>query len=75
MWWFTGHWYWGAAIMIVFWVPFAAFVYLAFRGRPSDDHRRSARELLDERLAKGELSEEEYERKRDVLEGRLVGKH
>ena len=72
MWWDGGHWYWGVTMMIVFWGAIVAIVYLAFRGRANHEHRASARELLDERLAKGELSEEEYERKRAALEGRAA---
>lgn len=70
MWWSTGHWYWGVAMMIVFWGAIVAIVYLAFRGRDNDVGRPSARELLDERFAKGELTEEEYKRRRAALEGR-----
>ena len=70
MWSNGGDWYWGVAMMVVFWGVIVAIVYLAFRGRPVDGGRPSARELLDARLATGELSEEEYERKRAALEGR-----
>lgn len=70
MWWNGGHWYWGVAMMIVFWVAIVAIVYLAFRGRANDVSRPSARELLDERFARGELSEEEYEGRRAALEDR-----
>ena len=70
MWWNGGDWYWGVAMMIVFWGAIVAIVYFAFCGRANDVRKPSARELLDERLAKGELSEEEYERRRAALEGR-----
>jgi putative membrane protein len=69
MWWNGENWYWGVAMMIVFWGSIVAMVYFALRGRANDVRRPSARELLDERLAKGELSEEEYERRRAALEG------
>lgn len=72
MWWNGGDWYWGVAMMIVFWGAIVAIVYFAFRGRANDVRRSSAREILDERLAKGELSEEEYARKRAALEGRAA---
>jgi len=72
MWWDGGHWYWGVVMMIVFWGAIVAIVYLAFRGRANHEHRPGARELLDERLAKGELSEEEYQRKRAALESRAA---
>jgi uncharacterized membrane protein len=70
MWWDAGHWYWGVVMMVAFWGILAFLVYVALRGRPGDEHRPSARELLDERLVEGELSEQEYERKRSALEGR-----
>jgi len=71
MWWDGGHWYWGIAMMIVFWGAIVAIVYLAARGSRNDAASRpNAHELLDERFAKGELSEEEYELKRAALEGR-----
>jgi putative membrane protein len=69
MWWDTGHWFWGVVMMVAFWGVLAFLVYHALRGR-SGLERPSARELLDERLAKGELSEQEYERKRSAIEGR-----
>jgi putative membrane protein len=70
MWWSGGHWFWGAAMLIVFWGVAVAIFYLAFRGRANDAGRPSARELLDERLARGELSEEEYDKRRAALEGK-----
>lgn len=75
MWWDGGHWYWGATMMIAFWGAIVAIAYVAFRGRAHDEGRPSARDLLDERLAKGELSEEEYEHKRAALEGRARAAH
>lgn len=70
MWSNGGDWYWGVAMMVVFWGAIVAIVYFAFRGRAGDGGRPSARELLDARLAKGELSEEEYGRKRAAIEDR-----
>ena len=43
---------------------------LVLRDEGRDQRQLTARELLDQRLVKGELSEEEYERKRAALEGR-----
>lgn len=60
-------WYWGMGMMAVFWGATAAVVYLAVQ-RPRDAHRPTPRELLDERLATGQLTEEEYARKRGILE-------
>jgi uncharacterized membrane protein len=56
--------------MILFWalVAWVAFRLLAPR---SEDERapRTAREILDSRLASGEISGEEYDELRGVLEG------
>lgn len=35
---------------------------------PSESSARTAEELLDERLARGEIDVDEYERRRDALE-------
>lgn len=70
MWWDAGHWYWGVAMMIVFWGLVAALIYMAFRGSRDEARPPKARELLDERFAKGELSEEEYELRRAALDRR-----
>jgi putative membrane protein len=70
MWWNDGQSYWALPMMVVFMGAMVAIVFLALRGRPNHDHHPSARELLDERFAKGELTEEEYDRKRATLEGR-----
>ena len=68
MWWNTGHWYWDVAMMIVFWGAAVALAFVVLRERASEG-RPNARDLLDKRFAKGEVSEEEYEHKRAVLEG------
>lgn len=38
--------------------------------KPSGPDRSSAQDILDERYARGELSDEEYRARRDVLSGR-----
>ena len=43
------------------------FVLLRRRGHCGHGSRHSARALLDERFAKGEIDQEEYEGRRDVL--------
>lgn len=68
MWWDTGHWYWGVVMMALFWGAVVAAVYLVVRGRGRADKRPSAREILDDRFARGELSEEEYARRRAAIE-------
>lgn len=38
--------------------------------RVPDEPARSAREILDERLARGEIDDQEYARKRKLLDGK-----
>ncbi len=61
------HWIW----MVVFWVVVVGLIVWAVaRIAPSNRDRRpkSAREILDERYARGELDEEEYRRRRSELD-------
>ena len=59
--------------MVLFWgLVIAGIVWLARAGigdRPGGG-AKGAKEVLDERLATGEISVEEYERRREVLAGR-----
>lgn len=75
MWW-DGQWY-GFPWMWIFALIFLACLFLFFfrgRGGPMcGGHRRqdreaSAREILDRRYARGEISREEYQRMRKDLE-------
>ena len=67
----TGGWA-GMVWMILFWVAILAVVYLIVRSLGSSEARagraRDAMEILDERFARGEISEEEYASRRRVLE-------
>jgi len=67
----TGGWA-GMVWMILFWVAILAVVYLIVRSLGSSEARagraRDAMEILDERFARGEISEEEYTSRRRVLE-------
>jgi uncharacterized membrane protein len=49
----------------VFWVAVIWVVVTQLRGRSSGE--QSARDILDRRLADGEISVEEYERRRDAM--------
>jgi putative membrane protein len=71
---YYGAWSWGSWLgmtltMLATWGLIAWLVVLAMRGgqarrRDSQDARR----ILDERFARGELSEEQYQRARSVLQ-------
>lgn len=61
------HWIW----MVVFWLVVIGLVAWAVaRFAPADRNRRdpSAREILDQRYARGELDHEEYIRRRRELD-------
>jgi putative membrane protein len=62
------HWIW----MVVFWAAVIALVVWAVsRLTPTDRDRGAnrARDVLDERYARGEIDEEEYRRRRSQLDG------
>ena len=69
-----GGWWW---VMGVGWLLFLAFIgflaYLVVRyvteARGAQPGRSTAEDLLAERLARGEIDEEEYRRRRDALRG------
>jgi putative membrane protein len=80
-----GVWAWFAMslLMLVFWAVVVAAVVLLDRwlggrreppggGRPQSWQPRAdeARRILDERFARGELTEDEYTHRRDVLDAR-----
>jgi putative membrane protein len=80
MYWYGSHLaFWQVALMWVgmvgFWVLVAWAIYAlvgsASRGStfgPGDERpAQSARNILDERLAKGEIDVDEYQRRRDVM--------
>lgn len=68
--------WWGPWMMLL-WLVFlglavAGIVLLVRGGPPSSDRREGseARRILDERFARGEIDEEEYRRRREILERR-----
>ena len=74
-----GWWVFGTLMMLVFWGGLAALVILAIRGwggRRGDDAEKpggsAARFILEERFARGEISREEFEERRRILEGRAA---
>lgn len=78
MWWDGGWGPWGMLVgsvtMLVFWgLVIWGIVYavrsLATGGRGTDQrtNERSARDILDERFARGEIDQQEYHARRDAL--------
>jgi putative membrane protein len=70
--WGAGWWILMAAMMVVFWgLVILGVVWLIRSSAPGHHHTHSgsALELLDRRLAQGEISPEEYRERRDVLRG------
>lgn len=70
-----GGWIAGGLMMLLFWGGLVALVVLLVRGfgaRPSQGEEKragpDAREILAERFARGEISEEEFEQRKHVLE-------
>lgn len=64
-------WWVGGLLMLLFWVALiAGVVWLVHNlgNRPgTTEDRSSARRILDERFASGEITEEEYQRRRQAL--------
>jgi putative membrane protein len=61
-------WWWMAIPMVVFWGAVAWVIVMVAR-RPSGFSRRDARDVLDERYARGEIDSEEYRTRRETLRG------
>ncbi|MEU7788863.1 SHOCT domain-containing protein [Amycolatopsis sp. NPDC049159] len=64
-------WVGGLGMLLLMVVILAAVVVVAVvltrRGPQSPDPADTARRILDERFARGEIDQEEYERRRDAL--------
>lgn len=63
---------WGALMMILFWGGLAAVVIFAVRtvsaSREGTPRSADAKAVLETRFAKGEISQEEFEERRQVLD-------
>jgi putative membrane protein len=79
MFWYGGHWaFWQAGLMwlgmILFWGLLIWAVYAlvtSLTSKNSERHKMSAaHQILDRRLARGEIDEAEYRRLRDVIDSR-----
>lgn len=74
--WGAGWWILMALMMVVFWGLVIFAVVWLVRSLSSGRHDISSRnpiEVLEHRLAAGEISAEEYRQRRAVLEGKEVG--
>ena len=70
MWW-NDYWhapwmFFGPVMMLVFMIACAALMFFMMRGHGT--RRGSAAEILKERYARGEIGDEEYEKRRRVLD-------
>lgn len=61
--------------MVVFWAVVLVAAVVIWRGtrtgRPPASDRRDARDVLDERFARGEIDELEYQERRDALDSKV----
>lgn len=76
MWWndSSGWWFVMPLLMVAFWVAviwLAMSVFRGLAGRPSAEggHPERPEEVLARRYARGEIDEDEYRRRRDILSG------
>jgi len=74
--WFGSHWtFWQSGLMsiaiLVFWLLVVWVIYAFITSGPprtrSRDDGSDARQILDQRLARGEIDAEEYQRLRDLI--------
>jgi putative membrane protein len=65
----TGAWLLMAAAMVVFWGGIAAVIVLAVRTFGTSRDGERGMDVLRRRLASGEITTEEFERTRRVLQG------
>jgi putative membrane protein len=60
--------FWGGLILLAVWLVRALFSTNASRDRNADDNNLNARQILDQRYARGEINREQYEiMKQDIL--------
>jgi putative membrane protein len=60
-------WWWMALPMVLFWGTVACVIF--FVARRASAPARGARDVLDERYARGEIDTDEYRTRRDALRG------
>lgn len=67
--WAWGHTWWGFIWMALFWVAVIALLVWAVRQGGSSGRRAlDPQQILDERFARGEISEKEYRERKQVLD-------
>ncbi|HZU15144.1 MAG TPA: SHOCT domain-containing protein [Candidatus Dormibacteraeota bacterium] len=62
-------WLWMAAMVVLFWGGIVALIVFAVRALTGPKAGDQALDVLRRRLAKGEISQEEFERTRRLLQG------
>jgi putative membrane protein len=63
-----GAWWWMALAGVAFWAVIAwAIVMLVRSNTTGSSHASHARDVLDERFARGEIDEDEYRRRRELI--------
>lgn len=70
-------WFWGVLMMLLLWGGLAAILVFAVGMFASRSHRRSdeptdARTILENRFARGEISQEEFEERKRALGSRAA---
>ena len=68
MWGWTGGWQWlGMASMVVFWVVVVVFAVWAVKEFAGGSSESRASKILEERFARGEIDQAEFDARRQVL--------
>lgn len=62
----------GTILSIIFWVAFVCFIYwiikkAGYLEKPEEKAKNNALKILEERFAKGEIDQKEFEEKRKLL--------
>ena len=64
--WDGGAWWWMAFVVVAFWGIVVWAIVMLVRRRP-ESSSADARTLLDERYARGEIDDNEYQHRRETL--------
>lgn len=70
--WGVGSWLAMSFVMLLFWALVVGVIIWVARGhnRIAQPPQNQARQILDERYARGEIDDDEYKQRRDQLAGR-----